>query len=262
MRVQSQDLSGSQLTQLVRRVVGRVMGTRVAEVPHERPAGVHVAVDTPRPAEDRVELARVRGSELVTVDDLAHIARGGELVLRPGAVVTPLAEDAARERGIRLVERATVKDTGRLRIAVGSDHGGFRTKAVVLDELRRLGHVAFDLGTRDENAVDYPDYAAAVGEAVANGQADLGIVLDGAGIGSAIAANKLAGIRAATCWDTQSAANAREHNHANVLCLGAKMLPESKLLDTVRTFLATAPGGDRHARRVAKITALEQRSKR
>jgi len=95
-----------------------------------------------------------------------------------------------------------------------------------------------------------------------SGQADLGIALDGAGIGSAIAANKLAGIRAATCWDTQSAANAREHNHANVLCLGAKMLSEAQLLDTVRVFLATAPGGDRHARRVAKITALEQRGTR
>lgn len=249
----------TQLTALVRRVVGRVMGARVREVPHERPSGVHVAFDAPRPAEDRAEMERVRGTELVTVEDLASIPRGGELVLRPGAVVTPLAEDAARERGIRLVERATVKDSGRLRIAVGADHGGFRTKAVVLDELRRLGHVAFDLGTRDENAVDYPDFAAAVATAVANGQADLGIALDGAGIGSAIAANKIRGIRAATCWDTQSAANAREHNHANVLCLGAKLLPESKVLDAMRAFLATAPGGDRHARRVAKITALETR---
>jgi ribose 5-phosphate isomerase B len=253
----------AQLAALVRRVVGRAMGDQGrAETPAPRPAGVHVAVEAPRPAEDRAEMARVRGSELVTVDDLAKIPRGGELVLRPGAVVTPLAADHARERGIRLVERSTVKDAGRLRIAVGADHGGFRFKTVLLDELRRLGHVAFDLGTRDENAVDYPDYAAAVGEAVASGQADLGIALDGAGIGSAIAANKLPGIRAATCWDAQSAANAREHNHANVLCLGAKMLPESKLLDTVRSFLATAPGGDRHARRVAKITALEQRRPR
>ncbi|MEY2808267.1 MAG: RpiB/LacA/LacB family sugar-phosphate isomerase [Planctomycetia bacterium] len=250
----------NQLAALVRRVVGRVMGDQGrADAPSARPAGVHVAVEQPRPAEDRAEMARVRGSEIVTVDDLARIERGGELVVRPGAVVTPLAADAARERGIRLVERATVKDSGRLRVAVGADHGGFRTKAVVLEELRRLGHVGFDLGTRDENAVDYPDYAAAVGEAVASGQADLGIALDGAGIGSAIAANKLAGIRAATCWDAQSAANAREHNHANVLCLGAKMLPEAKLLDAVRTFLATAPGGDRHAKRVAKITALDQR---
>ena len=119
MRVQSQDLSGSQLTQLVRRVVGRVMGTRVTEVPHERPAGVHVAVDTPRPAEDRVEMARVRGSELVTVDDLAHIARGGELVLRPGAVVTPLAEDAARERGIRLSVKVGAYGSVVIAVALG-----------------------------------------------------------------------------------------------------------------------------------------------
>ncbi len=255
----------AQLSALVRRVVGRAMGARGHEgfAPSApRPAGVHVAFESPRPAEDAAEMARARGADLVVVDDLAKIPRGGELVLRPGAVVTPLAADAARERGIRLVERATVKDSGRLRVAVGADHGGFRAKAVLLDELRRLGHVPFDLGTRDENAVDYPDYAAAVGEAVASGQADLGIALDGAGIGSAIAANKLAGIRAATCWDTQSAANAREHNHANVLCLGAKMLSEAQLLDTVRVFLATAPGGDRHARRVAKITALEARRPR
>ncbi|MBK7878849.1 MAG: RpiB/LacA/LacB family sugar-phosphate isomerase [Planctomycetes bacterium] len=145
-----------------------------------------------------------------------------------------------------------------MRIALGADHGGFATKRALLEVLREDGHVLLDLGTHDENAVDYPDYARAVAEAVGEGRADVGLCVDGAGIGSAMAANKVPGVRAANCWDVPSAKNAREHNYANVLTLGGKRLTVAQALEILRAFLATSWGEDRHGRRVEKITAIER----
>jgi ribose 5-phosphate isomerase B len=177
------------------------------------------------------------------------------LAVPDDAVVTPLAEEEADRRGVRLVRGTGVP---RRRLAVGSDHGGFRLKAAVLEWLRELGHVALDMGTRDEQPCDYPDFARSVAELVARGQCELGILIDGAGIGSAIAANKVPGVRAAACPTVGLAHNAREHNFANVLCLGAKGLEPAAAQEIVRTFLATSTGEERHARRVAKIGAIER----
>jgi ribose 5-phosphate isomerase B len=145
-----------------------------------------------------------------------------------------------------------------VRVAIAADHGGFALKGDVIEWVRSLGHETFDLGTRDENPVDYPDYARAVAEAVAKKNADIGIVIDGAGIGSAMAANKVAGVRAANCWNGATAKNAREHNYANVLTLGAKVITRDAAFEVVRTFLATPFGEERHGKRVKKIMDIER----
>jgi ribose 5-phosphate isomerase B len=130
-------------------------------------------------------------------------------------------------------------------------------KDAVLAALRDKGHAVEDLGTFGSEAVDYPDFAVAVARAVADGRADFGIMIDGAGIGSCMAANKVAGVRAAMCYDVTTAANAREHNDANVLTLGGTLIGTRLALEIVGTFLGTLFGGGRHERRVAKIRALD-----
>ena len=144
-------------------------------------------------------------------------------------------------------------------IAVGADHGGFALKERIAAGLRERGVDVHDCGTDGTESVDYPDFAHAVARLVADGACSAGIVVDGAGIGSCIAANKIPGVRAATCWDVTSAKNSREHNHANVLSLGAGLLGERLALEIVDAWLATPFGGDRHARRVEKISEIERR---
>jgi RpiB/LacA/LacB family sugar-phosphate isomerase len=157
-------------------------------------------------------------------------------------------------------ERSAASSEGSLgSLAIGADHGGFHLKERLAADLRDRGYAVRDCGTRSTDAVDYPDIAEAVAREVATGACQLGIVIDGAGIGSAMAANKVPGVRAATCWDVSSARNSREHNHANVLSLGAGLLGENLAREIVNAWLATSPGPDRHARRVAKIGKLEQR---
>jgi ribose 5-phosphate isomerase B len=243
--------------EIARRAAGRVLAERgLLEHGQAHPAqptlgGVHVAVEVSAPA------ARTGGGrELVTEQCLAKTAAGGTYNVPDNAIVTPLAQEEAHRRGIQL-SRA-VQGT-RTRVAIGADHGGFALKKDVVAWVNELGHHAHDFGTRDENPVDYPDFARAVAEAVASGQCELGIVIDGAGIGSAIAANKVPGVRAATCCDVAMAKNAREHNYANVLSLGARMISRAAAHDIVRTFLATPHGEERHGKRVAKIGDIERR---
>jgi ribose 5-phosphate isomerase B len=143
-------------------------------------------------------------------------------------------------------------------IAVGADHGGYRLKERIATELRERGFNVHDGGTKSTESVDYPDFAHDVARLVAASACRWGIIVDGAGIGSCMVANKVPGIRAATCWDVSSARNSREHNHANVLVLGAGLIGENLALDIVQAWLSTPWGGDRHARRVEKITEIEQ----
>ncbi len=142
-------------------------------------------------------------------------------------------------------------------IAIGADHGGYPLKERIGFRLKEMGHQVIDCGTHSADAVDYPDFAHAVAETVAGGDASYGIVVDGAGIGSAMVANKVPGIRAALCYDISSARNSREHNHANVLTLGAGLIGTSLALQIVDAWLATPWAEGRHANRVAKITAVE-----
>jgi ribose 5-phosphate isomerase B len=145
-----------------------------------------------------------------------------------------------------------------MRIAVGADHAGYGLKQLLSDHLRTLGHAVTDLGTGSETPVDYPEFGAAVGRAVVGGLAELGVCVCGTGIGIAIAANKVPGVRAAVVHDVTTARLARAHNHANVVCLGGRILGEEVAKDALETFLSTAPEGGRHDRRVAEIAGLEE----
>ncbi len=144
-------------------------------------------------------------------------------------------------------------------VAIGADHGGFRLKERIAADLRERGFEVRDCGTDSTESVDYPDFAHDVARVVADGGCRFGIIVDGAGIGSCMVANKVPGVRAATCWDVSSARNSREHNHANVLVLGAGLIGENLALEIVQAWLSTPWGGDRHARRVEKISEIERR---
>jgi ribose 5-phosphate isomerase B len=143
-------------------------------------------------------------------------------------------------------------------IAIGADHGGFPLKERIAFKLREGGWVVTDCGTNSHDAVDYPDFAHDVARRVANGECRWGIIIDGAGIGSAMVANKVPGVRAALCYDLSSARNSREHNHANILTLGAGLIGEGLAWQIVDEWLSTGWAGGRHATRVAKIDAIEQ----
>ncbi len=144
------------------------------------------------------------------------------------------------------------------KVAIGADHGGFPLKEKIGFRLKEAGYEVVDCGTDSHEAVDYPDFAHAVAREVASGACRYGIVVDGAGIGSAMVANKVPGVRAALCYDLSTARNSREHNHANVLTLGAGLIGEALAWQIVEEWLSVEWGGDRHARRVAKIDDIER----
>ncbi len=157
-----------------------------------------------------------------------------------------------------VTERETPRDGGEA-VALGADHGGFALKQKLVAYVEELGYRVEDCGPSSDAAVDYPDFAHEVARRVADGRCRWGVMVDGAGIGSSMTANKVPGIRASLCYDVSSARNAREHNHANVLTLGAGLVGEGLARQIVKEWLATPWGGDRHARRVAKITDVERR---
>jgi len=147
-----------------------------------------------------------------------------------------------------------------MRIAVGADHGGYPLKETIVRELERLGHQVVDKGTFSEAAVDYPDYAEAVGRSIASGESERGVVLCGSGVGASVAANKMRGVRAAVCHDTYSAHQGVEHDDMNVLTLGARVIGPEVALELVRAFVsARFSGEERHVRRLNKVLAIESR---
>ena len=184
---------------------------------------------------------------------------GARLRIAEGARLTPLAADIVRERRIELVRRTPRRGQRAERIvAVGADHGGYALKEELKTFLSELGHRVRDFGTNSTDAVDYPDFAHAVARAVAEGSADLGIIIDGAGVGSCMTANKVPGVRAAACYDVKVARNSREHNDANVLTLGSGMIDSKQMRDIVQVWLSTEITEERHKKRVAKIEAVER----
>ncbi len=197
---------------------------------------------------------------VITAQD---IPPGGEFRIPLGSIVTPSARETAAARGVRIVEipadQIVAVPAPERTVAIGADHGGFRLKQTLKPLLESLGLEIRDVGVHDEKPADYPDIAAAVGELVVSGGAARGVIIDGAGIGSSIAANKIPGIRAALCYDKASARNSREHNDSNVLTLGAKLLTETQAEDVLRTWIATPFAGGRHQARVQKIIDLERR---
>ena len=170
-----------------------------------------------------------------------------------------MAADIVSEKRIEIVRRVPRRGSKASKlIAVGADHGGFKMKEELKAFLKELGHQVHDFGTNSEDAVDYPDFAYAVARSVSEGASDVGIVIDGAGVGSAMTANKVPGVRAAACYSVAVARNSREHNGANVLTLGSKTITSAEMRDIVSAWLATEMTEDRHRKRVEKIEAIER----
>jgi ribose 5-phosphate isomerase B len=193
----------------------------------------------------------------------ADVPKEGSLRVVKGTRFTHAALELIRAREVcveEVNEHAPGLEKGADRtVAVGSDHGGFHMKERLKPTLEELGWAVADIGVFEEKPADYPDIAHEVARRVAEGKAALGVIVDGAGIGSAMAANKVPGVRAALCYDRASARNSREHNHANVLTLGGRLLTESQAEEVLRTWLATPFGGGRHQGRIDKITEIERR---
>jgi len=204
--------------------------------------------------------------EIITETDARVLARGETVTLARGGHITPLAQDTLRERRITVVrdgqssvdEAALVPRADIRSIAIASDHTGIKLRQLLTQFLRGRGLAVQDLGTDGPDPVDYPDIAASVARAVARGEADAGIVIDGAGIGSAIAANKIRGVRAVMANTETIARYSREHNGANVLTLGATLLSPDEAKAIVTTWLTTPMKEPRYIRRLAKIRHLEE----
>jgi ribose 5-phosphate isomerase B len=240
----------AEIREIVRRVLARLIESPVAQEIVTLPGAAYT---------------RARGSSRVLIDESAvrNLAPGSKLAVPKGALVTPLARQVAQERNVVLDEggalpggrtNVTSKTAAQQRVAIGADHGGYPLKETLKGHLQSLGY-----GTNSTDAVDYPDFAYAVAQLVAGGQCANGLVIDGAGIGSCMVANKVPGVRAALCYDYATAVNSREHNHANVLTLGAGLIGANLAKQIVQTWLATPYGGGRHGARVSKITAIEKR---
>jgi len=203
--------------------------------------------------------------EIITEADARGLEIGSSVVLKPGGHVTPLAADTLKARRITVLSSVAEASLDGLApvadiksIAIGSDHSGVALKAALRDHLRQRGLNVLDVGTDGPDPVDYPDIAAQVARLVARREVDAAIVIDGAGIGSAIAANKIPGARAAMCTDKTLARYSREHNGANVLALGATLISVDDAKAIVETWLGTPMGEARYIRRLAKIRALEK----
>ncbi len=197
--------------------------------------------------------------KVITETDMRGLEAGARLRIAEDARLTPLAADVVRERGIELVRRAPRRGSQKTKlIAVGADHGGFLMKEELRSFLGELGHHVRDFGTYSTDAVDYPDFAHQVARAVANREADVGIIIDGAGVGSCITANKVPGVRAAACYSIDVARNSREHNDTNVLTLGSKNITNQEMREIVRAWLTTEITEERHRKRVDKMTAIER----
>jgi len=204
---------------------------------------------------------------VLTGADLEALPPGGELVVPADTIITDRAREIAQQRGVAIRAEASagspktgefVAPTPARVVALGADHGGFELKNILKSYLTEWGYEVRDFGTDSSQAVDYPDFALAVAQAVARGEAWRGIMVDSVGIGSAMAANKVRGVRAAPCYDRATARSSREHNDANVLTLGGKLLRSDEAREITRVWLDTKFAGGRHQGRVDKIAAIEK----
>lgn len=217
------------------------------------------------PSESPASLSLLEKTLLTEGDVVSAVEQGyNEILLNKGTLITPLAQDALREHGIRVridIPSTSPPDPSPLvsAIALGADHGGYDLKETIKKALQDEGRPIKDFGTYSPEPVDYPDIALQVAEAVARGMCSTGIMVDGAGFASAMVANKVPGILAATCWDLFTTRLARAHVGANVLTLGGKVIGPALAIEMVKTWLTTPFEGGRHQRRVQKITDIEKR---
>ena len=207
--------------------------------------------------------------EIITESDARVLERGETVLLARGGHVTPLAADTLKERRVTVLRDGQAPDAAAAlvpkaeirAVAIASDHTGIALRKTLIAFLRGRALAVNDLGTHTTDAVDYPDVAAGVADIVARGEADAGIVIDGAGIGSAIAANKVKGIRAVMATTETIARYSREHNGANVLTLGATLMTADEAKAIVTTWLTTPMREPRYIARLAKIKAIEERGR-
>lgn len=211
------------------------------------------------------------GKKVVTERMIVAAGAGGTIEIQKNTIITPAARDKARQMKVAFhsalpntsgaIMTATVpgKPGSERTIAIGADHGGYALKQQLKALLGSLNYQVVDVGTDSAAAVDYPDFAMAVAELVAKGDCARGIMIDGAGIGSCMVANKIPGVRAAMCYDITSTVNSREHNNANVLTLGARLIGDLVAEQIVKVWLNTAFAGGRHQVRVDKITETEKK---
>ena len=239
----------------VRRMVREVLEN--ATIIDDEPANV---VPPIQPEFERTDFDRDESAKsLITEDDLRGLERHARLRIAENARLTPLAQDVINDKRIELIRKPTRGANVKIRVvALGADHGGFEFKERLKKFLAAQNLQIRDFGTNSTAAVDYPDIAHAVAQAVAQHQADIGIIIDGAGIGSAMTANKINGIRAAACYSIELATNAREHNGANVLTLGSKQNSFDEICEIVTAFLSHELTEARHQKRVDQITAIEK----
>jgi len=216
--------------------------------------------------ESNIAVRPMKRFQMVTEADARVLDYGSTIVLLTGGHVTPLAQDTLRARRITIVREGSVADVSSLApaasirtVAIAGDHTSLALKKAILQHLRGRGIAVHDLGTDNTDPVDYPDTAGAVAIQVSRGEADAGIAIDGAGLGSTIAANKVAGVRAAMCSNQTLARYARQHNGANVLALGATLVSTAEAIAIADVFIDTAMREARYIRRLAKIRALETR---
>ena len=204
---------------------------------------------------DRDESAK----SLLTEDDLRGLEEGARIRVAENAKFTPLAQDIINDKKIVLVKKSSRNTSLKVKsVAVGCDHGGFEYKEQLKKFLTQLGLNVRDFGTNSKDAVDYPDFAHAVAIAVGKNHVDAGIIIDGAGIGSAMAANKVPDVRAAACYSVALAKNSRQHNGANILTLGSGQNSFDEIKEIVEAFLTNDLTESRHQKRVGKIDAIQK----
>lgn len=251
----------------VRELVKQVLAT----VPTEEEATERPVVKAPEIFPQRVVVNSLKdeiGKEfdrdesaksLITEDDLRGLEPEARLRVAENVRLTPLASDIIREKNIQLIKKSERRGSIKVRsVAVGCDHGGFEYKEQLKKFLADLGLQVRDFGTNSKEAVDYPDFAHAVAVAVSGKQVDAGIIIDGAGIGSAMTANKVPNVRAAACYSVALAKNSREHNGANVLALGSGQNNFNEIKEIVEAWLSTDLTEARHKKRVGKIDLIER----
>ncbi|MEP7149624.1 MAG: RpiB/LacA/LacB family sugar-phosphate isomerase [Acidobacteriota bacterium] len=223
----------------------------------------HIVVNSLREKSEREYDRDESAKSLITEDDLRGLDFGSRVRISETAKFTPLASDIVNEKGIILLRKKSRTEGLKVgSVGIGADHGGYPLKEQLKIFLEQLGLQVRDFGTNSTDAVDYPDFAHAVASSVAAKHIDVGIVIDGAGIGSAMAANKVSGVRAAACYSATLARNSREHNGANVLSLGSGQNSFDEVKEIVRAFVTTEITEERHKRRVTKIDAIEKEYKR
>ncbi len=245
----------------VRELVKQVLATVPVEEEKEF-APEHVVVNSLKEKIGREFDRDESAKSLITEDDLRGLDEGAKVRIAENARLTPLAQDIVRERRIELVKKSSRRSYIAVRnVAIGCDHGGFEFKEQLKKFLGELGLNVRDVGTNSTDAVDYPDFAHAVAIAVGEKQVDVGIIIDGAGIGSAIAANKVPNVRAAACYNAALAKNSREHNGANVLTLGSGQNSFAEIKEIVEAWLSSDLTEERHKKRVGKIDAIERQYK-